>query len=152
MTFAEFLYDRRKKLGLTQQNIADRLNVSNKAVSKWETGDCFPETSLLVPLAGILECSVDELLRGRFSSGAPSVGNDSISDFDEEKAEIEMLCAAAEKKQDRPLKLWQALCIAIGVALVFFGIVAMLVISVLGSETERCKNFPFFYEKPFSFA
>lgn len=38
MTFAEFLYDRRKKLGLTQQNIADRLNVSNKAVSKWEAG------------------------------------------------------------------------------------------------------------------
>lgn len=100
-----------------------------------ETGDSFPETSLLVPLADILECSVDELLRGRFSSGSPSAQNGSPSGFDEERTEV--LCGAEGKKQDRPLKLWQALCIAIGVALVLFGIVAMLVISMLGGETER---------------
>ncbi len=60
--FADFLFKRRKELGLTQQNIADELGVSNKAVSKWESGESFPETALLVPLSKILVCSVDELL------------------------------------------------------------------------------------------
>ena len=65
--FAEFLFKRRKELGLTQQNIADELGISNKAVSKWESGESFPETAQLLPLSRLLGCSVDDLLSGRFS-------------------------------------------------------------------------------------
>ena len=49
---------------MTQQELADKLLVTNRAVSKWETGETFPETAQLVPLANIFGVTVDELLRG----------------------------------------------------------------------------------------
>ena len=53
---------RRKELGLTQQQLAEKLNVSDKVVSKWETGRSLPDTSLLLQLADALSLSVDDLL------------------------------------------------------------------------------------------
>ena len=54
----------REKKGLTQEQLADKLFVSSKAVSKWETGHGFPDISLLEPLAASLDISVIELLSG----------------------------------------------------------------------------------------
>ena len=51
----------RKKQGLTQQELAERLDVSNKAVSKWETSETYPDGALLSPLAKALDVSLDEL-------------------------------------------------------------------------------------------
>ena len=65
--FGNFLYALRKEKGMTQQELAEKLNITNKAVSKWETGEAFPETSQLVPLANIFGVSVDELLRGELA-------------------------------------------------------------------------------------
>ena len=53
---------RRKQLGLTQQELADKLFVSNKVISKWETGKSVPDTSMLVELSKVLNISLDELL------------------------------------------------------------------------------------------
>lgn len=64
-SFGLFLYSLRKERGMTQQELADLLDITNKAVSKWETGEAFPETAQLVPLADIFGVSVDELLRGK---------------------------------------------------------------------------------------
>lgn len=66
--FGNFLYSLRKEKGMTQQELADRLGLTNKAISKWETGEAFPETAQLVPLADVFGVSVDELLRGRRSA------------------------------------------------------------------------------------
>lgn len=55
---------RRKALGLTQKQLAARLLVSDKAVSKWEVGASYPEVTLLPPLAQVLGLTVDELLAG----------------------------------------------------------------------------------------
>ena len=55
----------REKLGMTQAELADRLCVSDKAVSKWETGRGFPDVSLLEPLGRALHISVPELLCGQ---------------------------------------------------------------------------------------
>ena len=63
--FGNNLYTLRKNKGMTQQDIADKLGVTNKAVSKWETGEAFPETAQLVPLADMFGVTVDDLLRGR---------------------------------------------------------------------------------------
>ena len=52
----------RKERGLTQVDLAEKLNISNKAVSRWETGEGYPETTLLLPLAEALGVSVDYLL------------------------------------------------------------------------------------------
>ncbi len=49
---------------LTQREIAEKLNISEKTVSKWETGNGLPEVSLMLPLCEILEISVNELLSG----------------------------------------------------------------------------------------
>lgn len=54
---------RRKELGYTQQQLAEKLNVSDKVISKWETGRSLPDTSMLTDLAEILEISVSELLK-----------------------------------------------------------------------------------------
>lgn len=58
------IYDKRKELGLTQAELADRLQITNKAVSKWENGDGMPDVNLLTPLATELGLTVDELLNG----------------------------------------------------------------------------------------
>ena len=55
----------REKLGMTQAELAARLCVSDKAVSKWETGRGLPDLSLIEPLAAALRVSVPELLSGR---------------------------------------------------------------------------------------
>ena len=68
--FGNFLYSLRKEKGMTQQELADRLGLANRAISKWETGEAFPETAQLVPLADVFGVSVDELLRGRRSAPA----------------------------------------------------------------------------------
>lgn len=56
--------DARKKLKMTQKDLADKLYVSDKAVSKWERGLCFPDISVLIPLTEILNISLYDLLRG----------------------------------------------------------------------------------------
>ena len=56
--------DARKKLKMTQKDLADKLFVSDKAVSKWERGLCFPDISVLIPLTEILNISLYDLLRG----------------------------------------------------------------------------------------
>lgn len=63
--FGAFVASRRKALGLTQAALADKVAVSNKAVSKWETGVSLPDVAILIPLAQALGVTVTELLEGR---------------------------------------------------------------------------------------
>ena len=55
----------REKQHLTQSQLAERLYISDKTISKWETGKGFPDISLLEPLANILKVSLPELLSGQ---------------------------------------------------------------------------------------
>lgn len=64
----------RKKHGYTQSQLASMLNVSNKAVSKWETGGGYPEITLLPALSEILKVSIDYLLKGD-TKGITIAGN-----------------------------------------------------------------------------
>lgn len=63
--FAAFVAQLRKEKGWTQKDLADRLFVSDKAVSKWERGLSLPDISLLIPLADCLGVGVAELLEGK---------------------------------------------------------------------------------------
>lgn len=62
--FGTFVAQLRKEKGYTQKELAERLLISDKAVSKWETGTTIPDTALLIPLAEILGVTVTELLTG----------------------------------------------------------------------------------------
>ena len=59
-----FISEERKKKGFTQVELADRLGISNKTISKWERGNGFPEVSLLLPLCEELGISINELITG----------------------------------------------------------------------------------------
>lgn len=60
----DFLKSLRKSKGLTQTELADMLNISNKTISKWESGSGIPEISTLLLLADLYEITVDDILRG----------------------------------------------------------------------------------------
>ena len=59
-----FIAERRRQRGMTQRDLAACLNVTDKAVSKWERGQSSPDIALLQPLAALLEVTVDDLLSG----------------------------------------------------------------------------------------
>ena len=59
-----FISQRRKAKGWTQSQLAEKLEITDKAISKWETGKGFPDISLIEPLAAALGVSIPELLTG----------------------------------------------------------------------------------------
>ena len=59
-----FIAECRKKLNLTQMQLAEKLDITDKAVSKWERGVAMPDTSIMLELCDILCISVNELLIG----------------------------------------------------------------------------------------
>lgn len=73
MNIGKMIADRRKKIGLTQQALAEKLNISFQAVSKWENGSSYPDVTLIPQLAAVLNVSIDSLL------GYPS---QSLTDYD----------------------------------------------------------------------
>ncbi len=64
----------RKQQNLTQRGLADILNISDKTVSKWESGNGMPDLSLILPVCEVLKISLNELFSGgdiRFTSAFP---------------------------------------------------------------------------------
>ena len=59
-----FLQTERKKMGLTQAELSEKLGISPQAVSNWERGETVPDVAVLLDLAGELHCSVDAILSG----------------------------------------------------------------------------------------
>ena len=59
-----FISECRKKAGLTQAQLAEKLNITDRAVSKWETGRAMPDSAIMLELCGILGISVNDLLCG----------------------------------------------------------------------------------------
>lgn len=70
ITIGEKIAKQRKEKGLTQSQLAEMINVSNKTISRWETGEGYPEISLLIPLAKALGVSTDYLLKDASDEGA----------------------------------------------------------------------------------
>ena len=60
----KFIADCRKKTNLTQMQLAEKLNITDRAISKWETGKSMPDSSIMLELCDILGISVNDLLCG----------------------------------------------------------------------------------------
>lgn len=60
----KYIAEKRKALGLTQKQLAEKLNMSDKSVSKWERGICLPDVSIYMELCRILRISINEFLAG----------------------------------------------------------------------------------------
>lgn len=100
---------RRKRQNMTQKDLSDMLGISNRAVSKWETGEGYPDISTLPALAEILNLSVDELLKGK-AEETPSAAEPSVSILDEY-----MLESAEKQFENRYL---------ISLSIIIFGIIS----------------------------
>lgn len=72
MALLEKLYTLRKKSGLSQEQLAEELNVSRQAISKWESGNSIPESDKLVAISNYFNVSLDYLLKDDEPSGAAS--------------------------------------------------------------------------------
>ena len=99
-----FIREQRAVLGLTQQQLAEQLHVTNKAVSRWETGNAYPDISLLDDLAATLSVSVEELCRGE-RMVLPSVDTNALLS--------DVICEARQQKKDRAAKWLRILCLSI---------------------------------------
>ena len=98
-TLGSFLSALRRAQGLTQQEVADRLAVSNKAVSRWERDEAMPDILLLPAIADLFGVTVDELLRGerkRETYSHPEPDSESSADSTESEQ------AASEATQPDP--------------------------------------------------
>ena len=60
----KFIANRRKKANLTQMQLAEKLNITDRAISKWETGRSLPDSSIMLALCDVLSISVNDLLCG----------------------------------------------------------------------------------------
>lgn len=65
MEFSNRLYQLRKQKGMSQEELANRLNVSRQTVSKWEVGDSTPDMEKLVAISDLFEVSLDQLVMGK---------------------------------------------------------------------------------------
>ena len=125
--FGAFVSALRKEQKLTQKELAQRLHTSDKAVSKWETGTCLPDVSLLMPLAEVLGVTVTELLRGERIT----------QDLSREETEALVQAAVIASEQDRTG--WRSSGFVVMVVLT----VALLLFSVLpwftypGSRSDK---------------
>lgn len=70
MNFSEILIQRRKQLGLSQEALAEKIQVSRQAVSKWETGEAMPDMAKLIALADALDMTLDALCGRNFTGQA----------------------------------------------------------------------------------
>ena len=65
MDFNNRLYQLRKQKGLSQEELANRLNVSRQTVSKWEVGDSTPEMEKLIAISDLFDISLDKIVMGK---------------------------------------------------------------------------------------
>lgn len=90
----QFICQMRKEKNITQEQLSEKLGVSNKTVSKWETGKCMPDYSVIKPLCDELEISVSELM------DAERNGEKSVRTYDEEQI-LDLLRRTSELEKQR---------------------------------------------------
>lgn len=95
-----FIAEARKSRGITQRQLADELSVSDKTISKWECGKGLPEVSLMLPLCGALNITVNELLTGERLSE---------SDY-RKKAEENMMELMKENRENKKRMALSVIC------------------------------------------
>ena len=76
MSLSENLQNLRKIKNMSQEELAERLDVSRQAVSKWESGNGYPETEKIISICEIFDCSMDDLVKGKISEDVKKEKND----------------------------------------------------------------------------
>ena len=86
----KFIADCRKEKSLTQSQLAEKLNITDRAVSKWETGRAMPDSSIMLELCAILDITVTDLLNGeRVEGDRPDIKDAQILEIVKEKQQAD---------------------------------------------------------------
>lgn len=120
MEFNNKLYDLRKQKGFSQEELANRLNVSRQTVSKWEVGDSTPDLEKLVAISDLFEISLDELVLDK-----AAVSSEETSSKSEVLSELKEKLLTDENKK-RAKKGFKIAGIVFG-ALVLADVISMVV-------------------------
>lgn len=90
----KFIAERRKKQGLTQMQLAEKMNVTDRAVSKWETGKSMPDSSIMLDLCSELKITVNDLLCGEVVT---------MNDYNEKLEKILLEMVKQKEEADKKL-------------------------------------------------
>ena len=89
-----FIAECRKKVNLTQSQLAEKLNITNRAVSKWETGKALPDSSIMLALCAALGITVNDLLSGEVVT---------MENYNKKSEEILLEMTKQKQRSDRQL-------------------------------------------------
>ena len=116
----KFIAECRKKNNLTQMQLAEKLNITDRAISKWENGKAMPDSSIMLDLCNILKISVNELLSGEM-----------ISMENKNEKQEQLLLDMAKETEEKNKIIWTSMWVIMIVSMIslFAGIaiVAFLV-------------------------
>ena len=116
----KFIAECRKKENLTQMQLAEKLNITDRAVSKWETGKAMPDTAIMLELCEILGISVNDLLCG-----------EKIDMENKNPKNEQLLLDLSKELENRNQTIWTAMWVIMAVSMIaLFGgifLVAFLV-------------------------
>lgn len=121
----KYISGKRKNLGLTQKQLAEKIGMSDKSVSKWERGICLPDVSLYFDLCSILDISINEFL----------AGEDIVHENIEKKSEENIISVVTDSKH-RQKRLKYIIC-----ALLILSIFTTAVIATSLYRAYRPMNF-----------
>lgn len=110
--FGSFLSAQRKEKGYTQKELAEKLFISDKAVSKWERGLSLPDISLLIPLADILGITVAELLEGKIIEDTAQANAQQVENL------VKKALAFSEKTSEKPKQQKRRRWLAFGLCVI----------------------------------
>lgn len=113
--FGNFVKELRKEKNLTQKELAEKINITDKAVSKWERGLSFPDITMLNILSKELDVSVEELLNGERIKES-----EKAEQIDVEKAVKEALDKANHKEEKRKKKILKIKKVTKIISIIFF--------------------------------
>ena len=118
----KFIAERRKSISLTQMQLGEKLSVTDRAVSKWETGKAMPDSSIMLELCDILQINVNDLLCGE------------IIMKDEYDKEIEKKLIELIKEKEENDKRLLSLEVVVGVLSVIVLFIPIIIASYLSME------------------
>lgn len=119
MTIGEKLLDLRKSKQLSQEEVAEKLNVTRQTISKWETDQSMPDFDKIVPLCKLYEISADELLTGKKSERSEK----------DKKEEGKIINNNENDYKDKTSRQKRALSMAISI-IIYFIAVSWIMISI----------------------
>ena len=115
-----FIQERRKAVGLTQMQLAQMLNITDRAVSKWETGRSLPDSSIMLELSQILKISVNDLLNGEVID---------MNDYNEKNEQLLLDMAKELEKKNKTIwsSMWAIMIVSMTVLIAGIFIAAFLI-------------------------